>query len=203
MKKEHPERIAAQKGDIDGLRNYIASLTEQSNEITKEIRFLKELEISLPNLELILPQYTFSHTFTIYGTKRKAIIQTLGGGHSPCDSFLYIPEDEILFMADLLFVGMHPSFFPYSNPTQWKHILGEVQSYSIQKAIPGHGTIGTKEDIVKLRNYIDVLEDLAKKNLNTEDIVIPEEFKDWTTVNIDTRELFIQNVELFKELASK
>ncbi|WP_228550171.1 hypothetical protein [Salinibacillus xinjiangensis] len=29
-------------------------------------------------------------------------------------------------MADLLFVGMHPSFFSYSNPTQWVNILHEV-----------------------------------------------------------------------------
>lgn len=116
MKENHPERIAEQKADIAGLKKYIESLTKQnegSNDIQKknEINFLREIETSLPNLELVLPQFTFTNDFTIIGTKRTARVITLGGGHTPCDAFLYLPEDEIIFMGDLLFVRMYPSFF--------------------------------------------------------------------------------------------
>ena len=165
MKENHPAKIAEQKADLEGLKKYIASLVA-STDIQKmnEISFLKEMEISIPDLELVLPQYTFTHEFTIFGTERTARIMTLGGGHSPCDSFLYIPEDEIIFMADLLFVGMHPSFFPYSNPTQWENILEEVNNLAIQKAIPGHGSVGSKKDIMKLKNYINEMNLLSKKN---------------------------------------
>lgn len=158
------------------------------------------MEISIPRLELVLPQYTFTHEFTIIGTKRTARIMTLGGGHSPCDSFLYIPEDEIIFMADLLFVGMHPSFFPYSNPTQWENILEKVNNLAIQKAIPGHGSIGTKKDIIKLKNYINEMKLLSKKVSNMEDVSIPPAYQDWTTINIDVMELFIKNLNILKEL---
>ena len=165
-----------------------------------EINFLKELEISIPDLELVLPQFTFTNEFTIYGTKRTARVMTLGGGHSHCDSFLYIPEDELIFMGDLLFVGMHPSLFSYSNPTQWENILNEVKNFPIEKAIPGHGSIGTREDIVRLMNYINELKFLSKENINIDEVSIPDEYKDWATINIDARELFNRNLKVIREL---
>lgn len=204
MKENHPAKIAEQKADLKGLKKYIASLEQNAHptdtQKLNEISFLKEMEISIPRLELVLPQYTFTHEFTIFGTKRTARIMTLGGGHSPCDSFLYIPEDEIIFMADLLFVGMHPSFFPYSNPTQWENILEKVNNLAIQKAIPGHGSIGTKKDIIKLKNYIYEMKLLSKKVSNMEDVSIPPAYQDWTTINIDVMELFIKNLNILKEL---
>lgn len=205
MKENHPERIAEQKADIDGLKKYIESLTKPhkgSNDIqkTNEINILKEIEISLPNLELVFPQFTFTNECTIIGSKRTARVMTRGGAHSPCDSFLYLPEDEIIFMADLLFVGMHPSFFTYSNPTQWVNILNEVKNFSIQKAIPGHGPIGTKEDIDRLINYINKLKILSKQHMKTEEVSIPEVYKDWATINVDARELFVRNLNVLKEL---
>jgi cyclase len=205
MKENHPERIAEQKADIDGLKMYIESLTEQiegSSNIQKkhEIDFLKELEISLPHLELVLPQVTFTNEFSILGSKRTARVMTLGGGHSPCDSFLYIPEDEIIFMADLLFVGMHPSFFPYSNPTQWVEILDEIKDFPIQTAIPGHGPIGSKDDIITLINYINEMKELSKESNNLEEVAIPDNYKEWKTIHIDAGELFSRNLKVLKEL---
>lgn len=204
MKENHPAKIAEQKADLKGLKKYIASLEQNGNstDIQKlnEISFLKEMEISIPNLELVLPQYTYTHEFTIHGTERTARIVTLGGGHSPSDSFLYLPEDEVIFMADLLFVGMHPSFFPYSNPTQWENILEEVNNLAIQKAIPGHGSVGTKKDINKLKNYIKEMKMLSKKISNMEDVSIPPAYQDWTTINIDVMDLFIKNLKVLKDL---
>lgn len=70
----------------------------------------------------------------------------------------------------------------------------------IQKAIPGHGPVGTKEDIDRLINYINEMKILSKQNMNTEEVSIPEEYKEWATVNVDARELFIRNLNVLKEL---
>ncbi|MCE0554973.1 MBL fold metallo-hydrolase [Bacillus thuringiensis] len=42
--------------------------------------------------------------------ERSAQLFTLGGGHSFCDAVLYIPEEKVIFMGDLLFVDCHPTF---------------------------------------------------------------------------------------------
>ncbi|WP_410982512.1 MBL fold metallo-hydrolase [Bacillus cereus] len=46
----------------------------------------------------------------IHGSKRTAKLITLGGGHSVCDTILYLPKEKVCFMGDLLFVKSHPTF---------------------------------------------------------------------------------------------
>ncbi|MFJ7183865.1 MBL fold metallo-hydrolase [Lysinibacillus xylanilyticus] len=111
----HPSRFSKQKNDIQGLKDYIHSLEQlhQTNDptIQYQINSLNELKESLPTLELVLPNQTFNNELTIQGTKRSAKLFTLGGGHSFCDAMLYIPDEKVIFMGDLLFVNCHPTFF--------------------------------------------------------------------------------------------
>ena len=110
---------------------------------------------SLPDLELTLPNETFMEEKTIQGTKRTAKLFTLGGGHSFCDSMLYLPEEKVIFMGDLVFVQCHPTFFDETDPRKWMDILREVKKLDIETVIPGHGDIGTKDDIDTMIHYLD------------------------------------------------
>lgn len=168
MKTAHPSRINKQKNDIHGLKNYIQSLQDQLTQtydmnLEHQINFLSELEISLPTLELVLPQQTFIDEVIFHGTKRSAKLFTLGDGHSHCDAMLYIPEDKVIFMGDLLFVDCHPTFFEESNPQNWIHILKEVERMDIDIAIPGHGSVGTKINFLQVIDYIHNLTAIAQK----------------------------------------
>ncbi|MGG3561874.1 MBL fold metallo-hydrolase [Neobacillus rhizosphaerae] len=159
MKEFHPARIEKQKGDVQGLNNYIESLKQKISErydekVQQQIHFLSEMELSLPTLELVLPQQTFSNEMMFQGSKRSAQLFTLGGGHSYCDAVLYIPEDKVAFMGDLLFVGTPPTFFDESNPENWIQILRQIEEMDIATAIPGHGPVGTKGDIQQVIEYI-------------------------------------------------
>ncbi|MEH6892188.1 MBL fold metallo-hydrolase [Bacillus sp. JJ864] len=200
MKTTHPSRINKQKNDIGGLRNYIRSLQDQLTQtydmnLEHQINFLSELEISLPTLELVLPQQTFKDEVIFRGTKRSAKLFTLGGGHSLCDAMLYIPEDKVIFMGDLLFVDCHPTFFEESNPQRWSHILKEVESMDIDIAIPGHGSIGTKSNFLQVIDYIHNLTAIAQKHNEIETIPLPNSYQNWPSPQI-----FHQNVKTLKEL---
>lgn len=160
MRAIHPDRIEKQKQGIKELADYIVSLKEEFSrnrnlEIEQKISFLTEVERSLPTLKLTLPQVTFKEELTFYGTKRSAKLFTLGGGHSYCDAMLYIPEEMVLFMGDLLFVGSPPTFFEESNPEGWADILRNVIDLEFEKAVPGHGPVGTKKDVLKLIDYME------------------------------------------------
>lgn len=200
METTHPSRINKQKNDIDGLRNYIRSLQDQIAQnydmnLEHQINFLSELEISLPTLELTLPQLTFKDEVMFHGTKRSAKLFTLGGGHSLCDAMLYIPEDKVIFMGDLLFVNCHPTFFEESNPQRWIHILEEVGSMDIDIAIPGHGSVGTKRNFLQVIDYIHNLTAIAQKHNEIETIPLPNDYKNWPSPQI-----YYQNVKTLKEL---
>jgi cyclase len=160
MRDVHPARIQQQKHGINELTDYIASLKEQfsrneDSELKKKISFLTEVERSLPILQLTLPQQTFKEEMTFYGTKRSAKLFTLGGGHSCCDAMLYVPEEGVIFMGDLLFVQNQPTFFEESNPETWVRILKNVKELNFEKAIPGHGPVGTKQDVAQLIDTIE------------------------------------------------
>lgn len=194
MKDIHPPRIKKQKADIDGLTQYIESLEKQLDEtgesaLQDQVSFLYEMKRSLPDLELTLPNETFIEEKSLQGTKRRAKMFTLGGGHSFCDAMLYIPEEKVILMGDLVFVHCHPTFFEESDPKQWVEILQEVMELDIEMVIPGHGPIGKKEDIDKMIQYITHL--LSSQHVDTP--AIPPLFNDWSSP-----EVYFQNVKKVK-----
>lgn len=198
----HPARIEKQKLGMKELTNYIHSLKEQfsrnrDRELEQKISFLSEMESSLPMLELTLPQQTFKEEMTFYGTKRSAKLFTLGGGHSYCDAMLYVPEEQVLFMGDLLFVQSHPTFFEESNPDRWVTILKNIKELNFEAAVPGHGPVGNKEDVLKLIDYIEEMSELALSSINVEEIQIPVNYQNWPTP-----EIYRQNLQRLKELSS-
>jgi cyclase len=199
IKELHPMRIRKQKNDIQGLTNYIETLKNQldkSNETEKQnqINFLCELKDSLPNLELVVPSRTFNDELCLQGTKRNAKLFTLGGGHSYCDAMLYIPDSKVIFMGDLLFVNCHPTFFDETNPKKWIEILEEVKNQEIEACIPGHGNIGTSEDITKMINYITYMMSIVLENNEHKKAEIPNEYKDWTSP-----EVYHQNIKRLEQ----
>ncbi|MED3551323.1 MBL fold metallo-hydrolase [Cytobacillus praedii] len=203
MKDIHPSRIAAQKNDMNGLTNYIQSLQDQlvqntDAQLQYQINFLSELKSSLPTLELVLPNQTFIDKMTFHGKKQSATLFTLGRGHSLCDAMLYIPDEKVIFMGDLLFVSCHPTFFEESNLEHWATILKKVMLMEIDVAVPGHGSIGTKEDISKVIHYLSDLTAIVGGNHPIEEIKIPAKYKDW-----GSSEVFQQNIKISEALLNK
>jgi cyclase len=185
MREIHPERMMKQKNDIKGLSHYIQSLEEKlrnnnDEKIQLQIDFLKEIEASLPKLHLVLPHQTFHDKITLYGSKRSAELFTLGGGHSYCDAVLYIPEEKVIFIGDLLFVDVHPTFFDESNPKNWLHILKKIEEMDIEFAVPGHGSVGTKKNISNLIEYMNEIITVANTTKYIDQMKIPDKYQHWS-----------------------
>lgn len=185
MRDIHPVRIEKQKQGIKELGAYIDSLKNQlgektDKELAQKISFLREIEISLPILELTLPNQIFKAEITFYGTKRSAKLFTLGRGHSICDAMLYVPEEKIIFMGDLLFTGTHPTFFEESNPQHWVKMLKTAERMDFEKAVPGHGPVGTKEDITRMIAYIEEMIEVAITSGSAE-VQIPAKYEHWSS----------------------
>ncbi|WP_102272938.1 MBL fold metallo-hydrolase [Cytobacillus massiliigabonensis] len=203
MKDIYPSRIAAQKNDIDGLTNYIQSLKDHfiqntETQLQYQINFLSELKSSLPTLELSLPNQTFIDEITFHGQKQSATLFTLGGGHSLCDAMLYIPDEKVIFMGDLLFVNCHPTFFEETDLAHWINILKKVDFMEFDVAVPGHGSAGTKEDILKVIHYISDLTALVREGHPIEEIKIPAKYSNW-----GSSEVFQQNIKIVEALLNK
>nr|WP_281171433.1 MBL fold metallo-hydrolase [Peribacillus kribbensis] len=197
MLEIHPERISDQQASIPQLRKHIKKLEtdlaresnpEKKKKVNIQLNFLKEIEKSLPGLEFTLPDLTFEHKMVFTGNSRQAVLQTMGGGHTLCDSFLYLPEEEILFAGDLLFSGTHPNIKD-GNPINWLGILQNIKQLSAKVLVPGHGPVSDESAITGMECYLTSLLEMADALHNVEETQIPLRFEAW-----EAPELFSQNL---------
>ncbi|ASK61142.1 MBL fold metallo-hydrolase [Virgibacillus phasianinus] len=199
MAEMHPTKMKNDKDNLDILHNKIDSMESEyaktnDPKLATDIDFQKEIAESLPTLELVLPQYTFQDEFSLHGTKRSVNILTYGGGHTLCDAILYLPEEKIAFLSDLLFVKSHPIFFPETNLEQWAENLKKVDEIDIKTVIPGHGPVATKEEFGPIIDYMQDISKLAKSDQDIDAIEIPEKYKDWESGNV-----FHPNLKVLRE----
>lgn len=132
------------------------------------------------------PDITFEQRVVFHGSKRSVELLSYGIGHTSDDTILYLPGDRVIFMGDLLFIGMHP-FLVDSDPDAWCTILEEIGKIDFGVAVPGHGPLGTQEDIMAVHTYIVALKKLAQKVVDEGGSVddaaaanIPSAYAEWT-----------------------
>jgi cyclase len=114
----------------------------------------------LPTLRYTLPDVTFEDKITFRGPKRMAEVITYGGGHTVSDSFLYLPDERLAFMGDLLFVECHP-YIADGNPRELLRIFDRVEALDAKVLVPGHGPVGSPKDIRENRSYVEELQKTA------------------------------------------
>lgn len=204
MQENHPARIARQRAGLNELHEYIENLERQRNStedgtqrthLTQQISLLKEIEISLPTLELVLPNETFETIWYMEGTNYRVECHTLGGGHTASDSLLYIPDARICYIGDLVAVNNHMLIVD-GNIENWISILDKLTSWEFDYVVPGHGQIGGKEWIGRAADYLsDLLETsnelrekgYAENGIGASDV--PEKYKNWAA-----SEVYLKNV---------
>lgn len=140
---------------------------------------------SLDGLILKLPTVTFQRSLQLHGTKRTAHLLCYGGGHTASDAFLYLPDEELIFMGDLLSIDNHSSVRD-GNVREWISILDQVKELPISTAIPGHGPVGNSVHLTSQQDYLlhllQTASRLAESGMAAEQVMqtaIPEPYKGW------------------------
>lgn len=146
----------------EGLASYFAQL-ETRIAAEKNERMQRALENdlsdkrlfaeSLDRLEEVLPTVLFDEKLVIQGSERTAELYHFGGGHTGSDIFMYLPEENVLYAGDLVLVNNH-AWMGHGNPKEWLSILEKMKEFSVSDIVPGHGSVGTYEDIHRMKNYI-------------------------------------------------
>lgn len=111
---------------------------------------------SLPDLTLRLPELTFERRIALHGMQRRAELISPGGGHTDSDAVLYLPDDGVIFVADLLFNGMHP-WAGDGHPAACVRILDELLAWAYGPVVGGHGPLGTAADLRTMQAYMQML----------------------------------------------
>lgn len=91
----------------------------------------------------------------------------MGEGTLPSDAFLYLPEDRVALMGDLLFAGSQPGF-QHGDPREWRRILRQVRELDLECVVPGHGPVGTVRDLDSELEYLAYIEEVARSVIRGE-----------------------------------
>jgi len=132
---------------------------KRRRDLTSLVYYLKAINDSHSELKTRLPNITFSHKFTIHGEKRDIDLIPLAG-HTVSDVVLYLPEEKIAFLSDLLFVKSH-AYLASGSPGQWKQSLTEIKKLGAQVFVPGHGPVGQTSDLSLMSQYIQSIENIV------------------------------------------
>jgi glyoxylase-like metal-dependent hydrolase (beta-lactamase superfamily II) len=153
------------------------------------------LEISIARTRYTLaemadfkPRYadqTFEDIVTFQGSKRTAELRSMGRGHSEDDAVLLLPEEEVAFIGDIGFFDTQP-FLGFCDIDLYRKQLLFFQDADFRILVPGHGPVGSKDDIAQQIKYFDVMEDLvgsvARRGGSLDEalqIALPEPFDKW------------------------
>jgi cyclase len=208
MAQQLPGVIAAHRETVPStLQELEASLeaeqvAEKRDEIGRQIDLYRLALEDLPQLELRLPNQAFENKLVFYGPARTVELLTFGGGHTESDTLLYLPDDQIAFVGDLLFNGSHP-WIGHGNPDEWLRIYDRIEALVpvVEVVVPGHGPVAPSSAFVALRRYLPALRRLVNDVIESgglaedaENRHVPAAFSDWARPD-----LFRRNVRFIYE----
>jgi cyclase len=149
----------------------------------------RAMNAALGELELRLPDITITERLTLHGSTRSVEVVTYGGGHTLSDAFVYLPDARVVFAGDLLSVRSHPSF--YGDARAWLRILTQIEALHFDVIVPGHGPVGARADVVRMRQYITDLLGLASVIVSAgsakeqaAETVMPAEYQGWAAPTV-------------------
>lgn len=178
---------------------------ELENASTDEERQLKSEELArwsgikegLAAVVLHLPDITFTDKLTIHGTSRRAELLSFGGGHTESDTVLFLPDDGIVFAADLLFNGKQP-WIGDGDPAAMVHSLEQIKLSRPEIWVPGHGEVADEACADLMMSYARWVQKAIDDSRTVEEAAaqpLPPEFE-----GLEGVALFERNVRaLFKE----
>ena len=178
---------------------------KRRHDLALSIVYYEAIMKSHPKLKTRLPNITFEGSLTIHGTRRQVELLTLAG-HTASDLVLYLPDEKIAFMSDLLFVNNHP-YLAGCSPKRWRKSLREIGKLGVQTLVPGHGPVGSPSDLSLLDQYIQTLESIARNMVkigkSPEEVrlqPIPPPFDNWCLFFED---IFVMNLGFLYKYVSQ
>jgi cyclase len=155
------------------------------------IGYFSGLARDLPRLQVTVPTVLFEKRMVLHGSRRRVEIMEFRGAHTGSDAVVYLPDDGIVFMSDLLFIGVHP-YLGDGNPDRWVDVLRSIAAGSAgievaSRFVPGHGPAGTVTDLEQVVDYIKQCQHIARAlaaegRTKEEDILstpVPGDFANW------------------------
>ena len=127
-----------------------------------------------------LPTEWLKDTKEIQVGDETVILKNVGQAHTYHDVVVFFKNRKMLFLGDMLMIGMHP-FLKEKNGSKITLYIEKTNlamlEFQPEKIIPGHGRIGGKELVDEFHTYFADTKSVAEGK--SELGAIEEKYKDW------------------------
>ncbi len=194
IRKHEPQELEAEKGYAPRQRAFFDSLVQHySGDTTARPyqalkmwqAYFEVLTESIGNIKTRVPNTLFEKKKTLEGTNRAVELYCFGKGHTTGDLVMYVPDQEILFSGDLVFVGMHP-YMADGFAGEWLSYLDTLQNFDTKHLVPGHGDVSTPAAIPVMKDYLKMVDQKARilvdaglPESSVDTVRIPEPYDKW------------------------
>ena len=136
-------------------------------------------------LEMTFPTMTFEKAISLRDDGFIVEI-TRVGGHTEGSSFVYFPQEHILFSGDLIFAKE----FPWAgdetcNPQEWINALKLFKELDVEKIVPGHGPICDKSEIDRYLKFYEettaIIKNLIERGFTKKEVLQYQDFPSFYT----------------------
>ena len=174
-------------------QNDVARLMERyiDKELDRRQRFFANYSFDPREIRLTLPDVTFETKMTIRLGGKVAQLIYLGPGQDPGNAFVYFPHAKALATGGgyVTRSWSNPMFTP--SVDGWIAILRQIKAMDVDLYLPGHGDVGTKQNVDEMIGFLTdlqagVKEAIAKgmsKDAAVQALAFPK-YKDWRNAHL-------------------
>src|SRR5262249_13699257 len=106
---------------------------------------------------------TYTDRMSLYVDERELQLIHVPTAHTIDDTLVYLPDERLLFAGDIAFFYVTPLAFEGSI-MGWLDAIDTVAGMGVERIVPGHGPLGTLDDLALLRGYFEHLRDAARRH---------------------------------------
>jgi glyoxylase-like metal-dependent hydrolase (beta-lactamase superfamily II) len=165
----HPEHGSGAQAFADATIVYNRKQRDESREkalgyLGMFSQFGEDVAQELTDVQLVGPHVVYDGAAELDLGGRTVQLRTWGPAHTREDQGIYLPDEKILFIGDLIECRSFP-VLPYFPPldaevdaTKWVAVLDQIESMDINTVIPGHGEIGDLGLLARTREYLEMVQ---------------------------------------------
>lgn len=131
------------------------------------------------------------YTFNLGGVVFE--IYHAGTAHSPGDSFVRIPSQDVIFSGDVIYLDRLLSVMSFSSSKNWLVVFEKLESFKPKYIIPGHGNPATLEQAKQdTYGYLKMLRDSVSEFMENGGII-----QDVSKID-QSKYFYLENFDLLK-----
>ncbi len=111
-----------------------------------------EIQAQLDNIIIVPPDLTFTNRAKLIRGMREVELIFVGG-HTPATSLVWLPDEKICFVGDILWVDQHP-YMAQGNTIEWLNALELIRELGAEQLVPGHGPVCEPDATYRVAEYI-------------------------------------------------